>query len=61
MKTPPFLKNWKLQRRKIWVWSRKTDATPPFFEELEASKEEDAGLEKENGIPGTLRGKKRVY
>ena len=37
----------------------KTDATSPLFEDLEASKEEDAGLEKENGIPGTLRGKEK--
>ncbi len=35
------------------------DATPPFFEELEASNERDVGLEKENGIPGTLRGKEK--
>ncbi len=41
------------------VWSRKTDAATPLFEEMEASKEKDVGLEKENGIPGTLRGKEK--
>ncbi len=30
------------------------DATAPLFEELEASKEEDVGLEKENGRYATL-------
>ena len=36
------------------VWRRKTDAATPFFEDLEASKEEDAGLEQENGRCNTL-------
>ncbi len=51
MKLPPFLKNWKLwklQGRKMRVWSRKTDAATPFFEEFKASKEKDLGLEQEN-------------